>query len=190
VVLLAAGLDTRAFRLDWPAETRLFEVDLPDVMDFKQQVLTDRSARPGCLRTVVTADLRETWPQQLIAGGFEPGSATAWLVEGLFIYLSADEATRLLSDITALSVPGSQIAFEHGSVAHSTAFREARVMPAMREYTALWKGGLGGDAPAWLTGHGWRVRTHDAAGLAESCGRPAPAGSSSGFLTAILDQPS
>jgi hypothetical protein len=63
-------------------------------------------------------------------------------------------------------------------------------MPAMHEFTALWKGGLGDEAPAWLTGHGWRVRTHDAAGLAESCGRPAPAGSSGGFLTAILDQSS
>jgi methyltransferase (TIGR00027 family) len=112
VVLLAAGLDTRAFRLDWPAETRLFEVDLPDVMAFKQQVLMDRSARPGCLRTVIAADLREAWPQQLTAGGFEPGSATAWLLEGLLIYLSADEATRLLSDITALSGSDSQMAFE------------------------------------------------------------------------------
>jgi methyltransferase (TIGR00027 family) len=190
VVLLAAGLDTRAFRLDWPAGTRLFEVDLPDVMDFKQQVLTDLSARPGCLRTVIAADLRETWPQQLTAGGFEPGSATAWLVEGLLIYLSADEATRLLSDITVLSGPNSQIAFEHGSMAHSTVFSEARAMPAMREYMALWKGGLGGEAPACLTGHGWRVRTHDAAGLAESCGRPAPAGRRGEFLTAIRDQSS
>jgi methyltransferase (TIGR00027 family) len=189
VVLLAAGLDTRAYRLAWPDGTRLFEVDLPEVLDFKQQVLTDRSARPGCRRTVVAADLRGPWPQHLIDSGFDPGSATAWLVEGLFIYLSADEVTRLLGDITALSGPGSQIAFEHGSPADSTMFGEDWTRPGMREFTDLWKGGLGDEAPAWMTGHGWRVRTQDAAGLGESFGRPAPVGSGGGFLTAVLDQP-
>jgi methyltransferase (TIGR00027 family) len=187
VVLLAAGLDTRAFRLGWPEGTRLFEIDLPDVMSFKHRVLADQSALPRCQRMVIAADLREAWPAHLVAGGFDPLSATAWLVEGLLIYLSADEATRLLTDITVLSAPGSHLAFEHGSIADSAVFGKAHAMPAMREYTALWKGGLGHDVPAWLTGHGWRVRTQDAAGLAESYRRPAPAGASGGFLTAILD---
>jgi methyltransferase (TIGR00027 family) len=190
VVLLAAGLDTRAFRLDWPDGTRLFEVDLPDVMSFKERVLAARSARPRCQRTVIAADLREAWPGILVVGGFDPRATTAWLVEGLLIYLSADEAARLLTDITALSGPDSQIAFEHGSIARSTVFGKAQAMPAMREYTALWKGGLGHDAASWLTGHGWQVRTHDATALAESYRRPAPGGASGGFLTATLDRSS
>jgi methyltransferase (TIGR00027 family) len=122
VVLLAAGLDTRAFRLGWPEGTRLFEIDLPDVMSFKHRVLADQSALPRCQRMVIAADLREAWPAHLVAGGFDPLSATAWLVEGLLIYLSADEATRLLTDITVLSAPGSHLAFEHGSIADSAVF--------------------------------------------------------------------
>jgi methyltransferase (TIGR00027 family) len=190
VVLLAAGLDTRAFRLQWPAGTRLFEVDLPDVMDFKERVLADQSAQPRCQRAVIATDLREAWPQRLTAAGFDPRSATAWLVEGLLIYLSADEVTSLLTDITDLSQPDSQLAFEHGSIAGSTVLGKAQAMPAMREYTTLWKGGLERDAPAWLAGHGWQVWIHDAAGLADSYQRRAPADSSGGFLTAVLGKSS
>lgn len=190
VVLLAAGLDTRAFRLEWPPGTSLFEVDLPDVIDFKERVLADQSARPRCQRTVIATDLREEWPQNLTAAGFDPRSATAWLVEGLLIYLTADEATRLLTDITDLSWPDSQLAFEHGSIADSAVLGKAQTMPAMREYTTLWKGGLGNDAPAWLAGHGWQVRTHVAAGLADSYQRPAPTDSSGGFVTAVFGESS
>jgi methyltransferase (TIGR00027 family) len=186
VVLLAAGLDTRAFRLEWPPRTSLFEVDLPDVMDFKERVLANQSARPRCQRTIIAADLREAWPQRLTAAGFDSRSATAWLVEGLLIYLSADEAARLLTDITDLSWPDSQLAFEHGSIADSTVFGKAQTMPAMREFTMLWKGGLGPETPAWLARHGWQVRTHVAAGIADSYQRPAPTDSSSGFLTAVF----
>jgi methyltransferase (TIGR00027 family) len=186
VVLLAAGLDTRAFRLEWPSATSLFEVDLPDLMDFKERVLSDHSARPRCRRAVIVADLRKAWPQRLIAGGFNSRMATAWLAEGLLIYLSADEAAALLTDITSLSAPGSEVAFEHGSIADNPMLSAARTTPAMSEYTTMWKGGLGTGAPTWLTGHGWRVRLHDAADLAESYQRPAPAGARGGFVTATL----
>jgi methyltransferase (TIGR00027 family) len=188
VVLLAAGLDTRAFRLDWPAGTRLFEVDLPNVMDFKERLLSSRSAQPRCQRTVVATDLRQAWPQRLAAVGFDPGAATAWLAEGLLIYLSADEGARLLADITTLSGADSQLAFEHGNIVQSTVFGQARALPQMREYTTLWKGGLGPQAHGWLVGHGWRVRLHDAAALAESYHRPVVAGASGGYLTAALSK--
>ena len=104
VVLVAAGLDTRAFRLSWPAGVSLFEMDLPAVLAFKEQVLTSSDAGPRCHRTAVAVDLREDSPAQLVTAGFEPATPTVWLLEGLLIYLTADEAMTLLRDVTVLSV--------------------------------------------------------------------------------------
>src|SRR5262249_46030939 len=97
VVLLAAGLDTRAFRLAWPAGTRVFEVDLPDVLTFKDTVLAAQDAVARCARTTVPADLRADWTTALARAGFDRTGPAAWLAEGLLIYLSAAEAARLLA---------------------------------------------------------------------------------------------
>ncbi|MQA83174.1 MAG: SAM-dependent methyltransferase [Streptosporangiales bacterium] len=190
VVLLAAGLDTRAFRLAWPDGVRLFELDLPEVLTFKERVLAERGAVPGCARMVVPADLREDWATGLVEAGFQPAAPTAWLAEGLLIYLSADEAARLLTAVGELSAPDSQLAFERGDVAGSLLSR-ARATPAMERYASLWKGGLGEEAPDWLVRNGWQVRTHELAALAAPYGRPIRGESRSGFLTAVhrrLDQ--
>ena len=185
VVLLAAGLDSRAFRLPWPAGVRLFELDLPDVIGFKETALARRDAKPACERTVIPADLRGPWPARLTAAGFERAARTAWLAEGLLLYLTAGEAVGLLTDIGDLSAPGSQLSFEHGSIAGSALFTQARTLPGMAQYTALWKGGLGEDAPGWLARHGWQPQFHDRARLAAAYGRPAPQASDGGFLTAV-----
>jgi methyltransferase (TIGR00027 family) len=185
VVLLAAGLDTRGFRLAWPAGVRLFEVDLPDVLGFKERVLAGRSVRPRCARAVVPTDLRGNWADALAAVGFQPAIPTAWLAEGLLVYLSAEQASTLLTGIGALSAPGSHLAFERGGIADNSLLAQASAMPAMAEYTRLWHGGLGPDVSDWLGGHGWRVRTHDRAVLATSYGRPDPDSASGDFLTAI-----
>jgi methyltransferase (TIGR00027 family) len=185
VVLLAAGLDTRAFRLAWPDGVRLFEVDLPDVLDFKQRVLAEQAASPRCERVIVPTDLRGTFSPTLVADGFQQTAPTAWLAEGLLIYLSADETAGIFATVSELSPPGSQLAFEHGGMATDSLLTQARTMPAMAEYTALWQGGLGTDAPSRLADHGWRVHTHDRAALAASYGRPDPDAATGGFLTAV-----
>lgn len=185
VVLLAAGLDTRAFRLAWPDRVRLFELDLPEVLGFKEQVLAAQHGVPRCQRTVVAADLRKDWPAALTTAGFQPTQPTAWLAEGLLIYLSADQAAHLLTAVGELSAPTSQLAFEHGSLADSSLLTQARAMPAMDQFTRLWKGGLGAHAPDWLTRHGWQAQIHDRAALAAAYGRAAPASSNGGFVTAI-----
>jgi methyltransferase (TIGR00027 family) len=138
-----------------------------------------------CERIALPADLRENWTAQLIGAGFEPTRPTAWLAEGLLIYLSADQAANLLSAVGELSAPGSRISFEHGNIAGASLLAQAREMPRMDQYTSLWKGGLGDDAPHWLDCHGWRVRTHDLDTVASSLGRPVPENSGGGFLTAI-----
>jgi methyltransferase (TIGR00027 family) len=106
VVLLAAGLDTRAFRLAWPQDTRVFEVDLPGVLAFKDTVLAARNAVPRCERTTVPADLRADWTAALAEAGFDRSGPAAWLAEGLLIYLTAAEARRLLTGVGELSAPG------------------------------------------------------------------------------------
>jgi methyltransferase (TIGR00027 family) len=185
VVLVAAGLDSRAFRLHWPTGVRLFELDLPGVMAFKETVLARRGARPSCERMVIPADLRRPWTAKLTGAGFDRTTPTAWLAEGLLLYLTADEAARLLTDIGELSGPGSQLSFEHGGIAGSALLTQARALPAMDQYTTLWEGGLGEDAPGWLSRHGWQPQFHDRAELAAAYGRPVPQALGEGFLTAI-----
>lgn len=185
VVLLAAGLDTRALRLPWPSEVRVFELDLPEVFAFKEEVLAGYGAVPTCERRTVPVDLRGNWTGELVAAGFDRTVPTAWLAEGLLLYLTSGEAARLLTGAGGLSTPGSQLAFEHGGIASSALLAQARDMPGMGQYTSLWKGGLGEDAPGWLSRHGWQTQIHAHAGVAARYGRPVPGRSSGGFLTAV-----
>lgn len=110
VVIMASGLDARAYRLPWPAGTRIFEVDQPQVLDFKTQVLAERGAISGAERHEVRVDLRDDWVAALIASGFDPAIPTAWLVEGLLVYLSGAAHDALLQRIHELSSPGSELA--------------------------------------------------------------------------------
>ncbi|MHC9291824.1 class I SAM-dependent methyltransferase [Mycobacterium sp. LTG2003] len=112
-VILASGLDTRAYRLNWPAGTVVFEVDQPEVIEFKSQTLAELGAEPAAERRVVAIDLREDWPAALRAAGFDPSAPTAWIAEGLLIYLPPEAQDRLFDNITALSAPGSRLATEH-----------------------------------------------------------------------------
>jgi methyltransferase (TIGR00027 family) len=185
VVLLAAGLDTRAFRLPWPDQVHLFEVDLPGVLAFKHGVLDRMDAQPRCARTPVAADLRADWPTTLTAAGFDPALPTAWLVEGLLIYLTGSEAEQLFTTIDSLSTPDSQIAFEYTTNATSELLDTARSTPTMARYSALWRGGLAGDEVEWLREHGWRTTVHPLAELAAGYGRPVQGKSASSLLNAV-----
>ena len=111
-VILASGLDARAYRLPWPAGTVVFEVDQPGVIDFKVSALQSLGARPTAEVRNVGVDLREDWPAALAAHGFDPGRPTAWIAEGLLIYLPPDAQDRLFDHITALSPAGSRLATE------------------------------------------------------------------------------
>ena len=111
-VILASGLDARGYRLPWPAGTVVFEVDQPGVIDFKVSALQSLGARPTAEVRNVGVDLREDWPAALAAHGFDPGRPTAWIAEGLLIYLPPDAQDRLFDHITALSPAGSRLATE------------------------------------------------------------------------------
>ncbi|GLW74063.1 S-adenosyl-L-methionine-dependent methyltransferase [Kitasatospora phosalacinea] len=170
VVLLAAGLDTRAHRLAWPSGTRLFEIDLPAVLDFKQGVLDEQVAEAACERTALPADLADPdWTDRLLAAGFDPARPTDWLAEGLLVYLDADQAAGLLTAVGGLSAPGSRLLTEQG--------RDLSEVPAeagLTEMTALWRGGLGSGTADWLDAHGWRTHFTAIDAFAASLGRELP----------------
>jgi methyltransferase (TIGR00027 family) len=112
VVLMAAGLDTRAFRLPWPEQLRWFELDKAPVLEHKEQVMRSALARPNCQRRTIVADLNSTWEKPLIAAGFEPGEPSCWLLEGILFYLSVESLTELLERTTHLAAPGSWIGLD------------------------------------------------------------------------------
>jgi methyltransferase (TIGR00027 family) len=111
-VILASGLDSRAYRLPWPPGTTVFEVDQPRVIEFKTATLAGLGAQPTADRRAVAVDLRDDWPASLKQAGFDPAQPTAWIAEGLLGYLPAEAQDRLLDQITALSALGSRFATE------------------------------------------------------------------------------
>lgn len=112
VVILASGLDSRAYRLPWPAGTVVYEVDMPEVIEFKTLTLGDLGAEPTAERRTVGIDLRDDWASALQAAGFDPQAPSAWSAEGLVVYLPDEAQDALFDNITTLSVPGSRLAFE------------------------------------------------------------------------------
>jgi methyltransferase (TIGR00027 family) len=111
-VILASGLDARAYRLPWPTGTVVYEVDMPEVIEFKTQTLTDLGAEPTAERRTVAIDLRDDWATALRSAGFEPQAPSVWSAEGLLVYLPDDAQDALFDNITELSAPGSRLAFE------------------------------------------------------------------------------
>lgn len=113
MVILAAGLDTRAYRLTWPASAAVFEIDQRQVIAFKVKTQSELRARPTvCLRQV-GVDLRDDWSSALCAAGFKSDVPTAWIAEGLLMYLPPEAQDRLLAAVTELCAAGSTFATEH-----------------------------------------------------------------------------
>jgi methyltransferase (TIGR00027 family) len=113
VVVLAAGLDTRAYRMSWPPSCSWFDIDQPKVLQFKHTILAEQHATPRCQHHTVAADLRQDWTTSLRAAGFDATMPTAWLAEGLLQYLPAAAEDQLFRQITHLSAPGSRLGLTH-----------------------------------------------------------------------------
>ncbi|MGH3960938.1 SAM-dependent methyltransferase [Mycobacterium sp.] len=171
-VILAAGLDSRAYRLNWPAGTTVYEVDQPKVLDYKDATLVAHGARPSADLRQVPADLRLDWPKVLRDNGFDPSQPTAWLAEGLLMFLPGEAEERLFADIDVLSAQGSRVCIEEFTFDDAT--REA--YQRRRAKTDELRRRLGDDSvfdpgdlwytddercdPAgWFNAHGWRVES-------------------------------
>lgn len=185
VVILAAGLDSRAYRLQWPAGTAVYEIDLPKVLEYKAETLARHGAAPRADRRAVAVDLRHDWPQALRDAGFDADRPTAWLAEGLLPFLPAQAQESMFGAIDALSGPGSRIAVEIFGVdterrqeaqerwAQLRARREARGEDTSFDPFDLWFDDEGRPDPAgWFTAHGWGTATVDARDEAIRLGRP------------------
>ena len=109
-VILAAGLDARAYRLAWPLGSVVYEVDQPKVVEFKSATMSNLGAAPTADRRTVSIDLREDWPAALLSSGFDVTQPTSWSAEGLLMYLPPEAQDRLFDNITELSAPGSKLA--------------------------------------------------------------------------------
>lgn len=107
VVLLASGLDTRAYRLEWAEGTSLYELDQPGVMSYKDRILGESALAPRCRRVVLATDLRQPWADPLVAAGFRAGQPAMWIVEGLLMYLDRDAAQHVMETVSHLAAPGS-----------------------------------------------------------------------------------
>ncbi|OMC46289.1 SAM-dependent methyltransferase [Mycobacterium sp. IS-2888] len=176
-VILASGLDTRAYRLPWPAGTVVYEIDQPQVIAFKTDTLAGLGADPTAERRAVSIDLRDDWPAALRESGFDVGQPTAWSAEGLLPYLPPDAQDRLFDNITALSAPGSRLATEH--VPDPNAFTDERLQRISERWqrfgfnlnaTDLFYRGERSVVVDYLNGHGWQVTAHPARELYASNG--------------------
>ena len=163
-VILASGLDSRAYRLSWPAGTVVYEIDQPDVIEFKTKTLAALGSQPTATRRQVAIDLRDDWPKALEGSGFDRTRPTAWSAEGLLIYLPPEAQDRLFDNITALSAPGSRVATEHvPDVAVFTDERSKRISERLRKYghdiemADLVYHGERSHVIEYLTSHGWEV---------------------------------
>ncbi len=168
VVILASGLDSRAYRLAWPAGTVVYEVDQPQVIEFKSRTLAELGAAPTAERRVVAIDLRDDWPTALRTAGFDPAQPTAWSAEGLLGYLPPEAQDRLLETITELSAPGSRLATE--SAPKPQPGDEDRMRERMQTISERWRAhgfeldmaglvyfGERNEAALYLTDRGWAL---------------------------------
>ncbi|MCV6986472.1 class I SAM-dependent methyltransferase [Mycobacterium shinjukuense] len=173
VVILASGLDARAYRLDWPAGTTVYEIDQPKVLTYKSMTLAENGVTPKTTRREVPIDLRRDWPAVLRAAGFDPAARTAWLAEGLLMYLTADAQDRLFTHVGELSAAGSRVAAETAGT------RADQRHQRMRERFKKVADVLGFEQTVdvheliyhdsdravladWLSNNGWRASAHSA----------------------------
>ena len=156
VVILAAGLDTRAYRMEWPAGTRMFELDRPEVLLYKQQVLDEAGAQPACERTPVGVDLTGQWQETLLAAGYEPGSPSVWLLEGILFYLPPESIDRVLQQASDLAALGSRLGFDTMNSVTLTSPLTRPWIEMQANAGAPWLGWLD-DPEAALAGLGWQA---------------------------------
>ncbi|MFI2511511.1 SAM-dependent methyltransferase [Streptomyces sp. NPDC018972] len=166
VVLLGAGLDTRAFRLDWPSDCVVFEIDRAGVLAFKHRVLTDLPATPKAKRVPVPVDLRADWVTALTTAGFDPAAPSVWLAEGLLFYLPSPTETYLIDAVDRLTAEGSALAFEAKLEKDLLKYRDSAIYTATREQIGidllrLFDKGPRPDSAGGLRTKGWStsVRT-------------------------------
>ena len=165
-VILASGLDSRAYRLPWPPGTVVYEIDQQAVIGFKTGTLSALGANPAAEHRPVAVDLRDDWPAALRANGFDASQPTAWSAEGLLAYLPPDAQDRLFDHITALSANGSRLATEFHPDGPAAMAERQKVMAGRwkergldLDLSTLMYHGERTPATDYLAARGWRLST-------------------------------
>jgi methyltransferase (TIGR00027 family) len=185
-VILAAGLDSRTWRLPWLDDSVVYEIDQPKVLAFKVETLQAHGVNPVARYVPVPIDLRQDWPKALREAGFDSSEPTAWSAEGLLPYLPADAQDLLFERIHRLSARGSRIAVE----SFGAGFFDSDYLASRREHLRRLSEEAGGadgrdafdvqdlwyieertDVGEWLSRHCWQVTSTDAADLMTRYGR-------------------
>jgi methyltransferase (TIGR00027 family) len=201
VVILAAGLDSRAWRLPWPDGTTVYELDQPKVLEFKTSTLRQHGAQPTCHRVEVAVDLRQDWPTALRQAGFDAAAPSAWSAEGLLPFLPAVAQDLLFERVQALSVTGSRIAVEAPGADFNTPDGRERLRSQMQRYREVVAKAAGREVPDfedlwyfedrtnvadWLRGRGWDVSATPSEELMARYGRTAPEGLEGGAPRSVF----
>jgi methyltransferase (TIGR00027 family) len=166
LVLVGAGLDTRAYRLCWPPQMRLFELDQAPVLQHKERVLRSTAAEPTCQRHAIPVDLTAPWETTLAEAGFDPGQPSGWLLEGFLFYLSTENLTRVLERAMSLAAPGSYVGFDIVNSLTLTSPLTQGWVQMQADSGAPWIGTME-DPEAFLMSHGWQT-TLTAPGAADA----------------------
>lgn len=181
-VILAAGLDARAWRLPWVDGSVVYEIDQPQVLAFKADTLAAHGAQPATAYRTVPIDLRADWPTALREAGFDPSTPTAWSAEGLLPYLPSAGQDLLFERIADLSAAGSRIAVEaltpssfdpeHLERRRQYVERILETDLRVQETADLWFIEERTDVTEWLTERGWVVTAIESLDLMKRYGRP------------------
>lgn len=154
VVFLGAGYDTRAYRLDWPPWTRLFEIDQPAVLAYKDQILQAAGAVPRCERHVIGMDIAFEWTHPLLEAGFLPDRPSLWIIEGLLMYLTLNDAAHLLATISQITPSGSRLGCDLINQVMLTSPLTQERVERMAQGGMPWQFGVE-DPRQWLQPFGW-----------------------------------
>jgi methyltransferase (TIGR00027 family) len=180
IVILAAGLDSRAYRLPWPDGTVVYELDQPRVLEFKHTVLADHGDAPTADRREVVVDLRDDWPKELRDAGFDPSKPSAWIAEGLLMYLPATAQEQLYTGIDTLAASGSYVALEEMNpippeVLEAKRAEERADDDKTGQFFALIYNEKHRAATEWFGERGWDIGAIVSADYFRQVGRPVPA---------------
>ena len=183
-VILAAGLDARAWRLPWNDGSVVYEIDQPKVLAFKTETLHSRGEAPATRYEPVPVDLRQDWPKALREAGFDVTEPTAWAAEGLLPYLPAEGQDLLFERIADLSAQGSRVGIE----AFGAGFFDPEYLASRRERMRQMReeAGVDDDTPDvqdlwyiedraevtdWFSARDWEVSAIEAVDLMKRYGR-------------------
>jgi methyltransferase (TIGR00027 family) len=160
VAIVAAGMDARAFRLAWPTEISVYELDRPELLRVKEEILSREAAQSQCSRRALGVNIESDWIQPLMDAGFAPDEPSLWIVEGLFVYLEERSVQRILSQISSTAASGSGLCCDFVSNSFLTSPWMTDALSAMATMGTPWRSAAD-DPEALLASHGWRAEVRE-----------------------------